>query len=495
MKKHIRLLIITLFLSGSLHLRSDAQDLAYSQYAYSPLWLNPAATVADNDLKVYFHWRTQYRQPNPNYYSPSFTFLMPFFNAEKTRRWGGIGLSALSDQTGNFPRVKNQGLNLAYAQNLYLGKGYNLSLGLGLGIYQYGFSTDSYYTESQYNTKTGLNTNAPSGENLENKASTSYADLSSGLNFVKEDTNQRTVFYVSISAFHLNRPNRSLIGNEGSLPIRYIANAGFRVFSNDRIAITPDLLFWQQGKKNVLNAGVRLTWYFQDEGFLKDASLSLISRYLHQNALAGGIEFSKSNFLAMVSYDFANSPAADRISTTGAYEVTVGYRKFLGRKKVYKPQSEYELGDIKKYYRIETTQQIADQLAKEKQVVYVSEDDTTWRRSSNFRFELSKQFNFGFNKTELDPEAKKFADEIYDLMQATRQLRLRVVGYTDNIGSEQVNLEVSKARAEAFISYLESKGIARKRMMAEGKGETEALNANRTKEERAKNRRIVFQLF
>jgi OOP family OmpA-OmpF porin len=68
------------------------------------------------------------------------------------------------------------------------------------------------------------------------------------------------------------------------------------------------------------------------------------------------------------------------------------------------------------------------------------------------------------------------------------------VGHTDSIGTDAYNQRLSVRRAEAVKAFLVSKGIERNRVYTEGKGEKQPVADNRTKEGRAKNRRVEIEV-
>ena len=72
------------------------------------------------------------------------------------------------------------------------------------------------------------------------------------------------------------------------------------------------------------------------------------------------------------------------------------------------------------------------------------------------------------------------------------QTRDATEGHTDSTGPEEYNLGLSQRRAGAVQDYLISQGISEDRLTMEGKGETEPLVSNDTREGRAQNRRIEF---
>jgi len=489
-------LLVSLFITSII----KSQDVFFSQYQYSPLLINPAYTTNDYDIKAIAHFRNQFRSPDPNYRTPSFTFVMPFLKKNTNMRWGGIGMSAHSDQTGTFPLLLNQGIGLSYAHNVYLGKGYNLSLGVQGGYYQYGFSTNSFSTESQFSNNGGYNPNMSNGENL-NLVSRNYLDLATGLNFIKEDTTGRRKFFLSVSAHHLNQPNRSLLEEKNSLPYMFYIHGGITVFSNSEWLVEPEILFANQASFQRYTIGIKTTYYLRKEtsNMLREASIAFIPKYTYQNSLALGLELLISNFLVAFSYDYGTSALATRVSGRGAYEIAIGYRKSLFKKK--KPASiiDYSLGDIKRIYLSENIEDISKDLKNERERKgyndELSDTDTNWYKANNHKFELDKQFRFGFNEVGLKEDAKKFADDMFDLLQANPRLKLYIIGYSDNIGTEKANQYISTERANSFVKYISTKGINPKRLKFEGKGEGEPISSNRTEAERAKNRRVRFLIF
>jgi len=71
---------------------------------------------------------------------------------------------------------------------------------------------------------------------------------------------------------------------------------------------------------------------------------------------------------------------------------------------------------------------------------------------------------------------------------------VRVVGHTDNVGSDASNNTLSIARADTVRDFLEDRGVSRSRIEAVGRGEREPIASNDTADGRAKNRRVEIFL-
>ncbi|MDR0780679.1 MAG: OmpA family protein [Pseudomonadales bacterium] len=101
---------------------------------------------------------------------------------------------------------------------------------------------------------------------------------------------------------------------------------------------------------------------------------------------------------------------------------------------------------------------------------------------------------FDFDKSILKPEGKAKLD---DLASKVKDVNLEVIiatGHTDSVGSHAYNDRLSVRRAEAVKAYLVSKGIESNRVYTEGKGKRKPVATNKTKEGRAKNRRVEIEV-
>ena len=98
---------------------------------------------------------------------------------------------------------------------------------------------------------------------------------------------------------------------------------------------------------------------------------------------------------------------------------------------------------------------------------------------------------FDFNKADIKPESEPAIKEIAKLLQQNKALKLYVVGHTDNVGTLDYNMKLSKARAGAVMKELVTKyKISAQRLKAYGVASLAPVASNDSEDGRAKNRRV-----
>lgn len=110
-----------------------------------------------------------------------------------------------------------------------------------------------------------------------------------------------------------------------------------------------------------------------------------------------------------------------------------------------------------------------------------------------FASEAPAKVNFAFNSAALDATARESLRQQAQWIRAHNQIKFRVYGHTDKVGSANYNRRLGLRRARAVVNYLVSQGVSRSKVQAVASfGETRplVLTENRNRE----NRRTVTEV-
>ncbi len=101
---------------------------------------------------------------------------------------------------------------------------------------------------------------------------------------------------------------------------------------------------------------------------------------------------------------------------------------------------------------------------------------------------------FETNSYELDSRSQSEIESVVELLDDNPDISVEITGHTDDIGSEEYNLNLSLKRAESVFSALLSRGIDRNRLKFNGLGDSQPLKPNVNDFNRRSNRRIEFRV-
>jgi OOP family OmpA-OmpF porin len=107
---------------------------------------------------------------------------------------------------------------------------------------------------------------------------------------------------------------------------------------------------------------------------------------------------------------------------------------------------------------------------------------------------LAADVLFDFDKSVLKNEGKAKLDDLATKVKAINLEVVIAIGHTDSIGADAYNQKLSVRRAESVKAYLVTRGVAPNRIYTEGKGEKQPVASNKTKDGRAKNRRVEIEV-
>lgn len=126
-------------------------------------------------------------------------------------------------------------------------------------------------------------------------------------------------------------------------------------------------------------------------------------------------------------------------------------------------------------------------------LIQTGEMSYTVALAERFAAEVPDTINFAFNSSELSDEARSVLKKQADFIRQFPEVRFRVFGHTDKVGSNGYNQRLGLRRAQAAVGYLTSLGISRSRLEAVvSYGETRPIIA--TNEAEVRNRRTVTEV-
>ena len=102
---------------------------------------------------------------------------------------------------------------------------------------------------------------------------------------------------------------------------------------------------------------------------------------------------------------------------------------------------------------------------------------------------------FPFDSDRLKQKSRSSIQKVADVLEEYPETEVLIQGHTDDIGSEDYNLELSKERAQAVYDYATSLDIDEDRLIVEGVGESVPIASNDTEEGRRKNRRVEVIIY
>ena len=113
----------------------------------------------------------------------------------------------------------------------------------------------------------------------------------------------------------------------------------------------------------------------------------------------------------------------------------------------------------------------------------------------NYHVVTETSVHFGFNKDNLTKKAQEALDQLATDVTNAKGYIITVEGGTDSVGSQEYNYDLSERRADSVIQYLAAQhSIPAHKVYLIGLGKDKPVESNKTREGRAKNRRVDVRL-
>ncbi len=107
---------------------------------------------------------------------------------------------------------------------------------------------------------------------------------------------------------------------------------------------------------------------------------------------------------------------------------------------------------------------------------------------------VMRNLHFATNKTRILSSSEEALEALFGYLERNPEIRIKIMGHTDNVGKDAANQRLSEGRAQAVREDLIKRGIDASRIEAEGYGETRPIDTNDTEEGRQNNRRVEVEV-
>jgi outer membrane protein OmpA-like peptidoglycan-associated protein len=118
----------------------------------------------------------------------------------------------------------------------------------------------------------------------------------------------------------------------------------------------------------------------------------------------------------------------------------------------------------------------------------------TQTSDNQLKLNIPSDISFDTGRADIKPNLRPILDQFASGLSAQPNTEVRIVGHTDNTGSDAVNDPLSVQRAQSAKQYLAVRGVDPNRIVIAGRGAREPVADNRTEAGRARNRRVEIFL-
>ena len=109
---------------------------------------------------------------------------------------------------------------------------------------------------------------------------------------------------------------------------------------------------------------------------------------------------------------------------------------------------------------------------------------------NQLKLDIPSDISFDTNRSDIKGNFAQVLDRFAVSLRDNPYSDLRIVGHTDNTGSDAINNPLSVERATSTRSYLTSRGVSSSRVQVEGRGSYQPIASNDTVDGRSRNRRV-----
>ncbi len=136
------------------------------------------------------------------------------------------------------------------------------------------------------------------------------------------------------------------------------------------------------------------------------------------------------------------------------------------------------------------SQHMADKKASMERATQGTGVAVTQTQDNQLKLNIPSDISFDTGRSEIKPSLRPILDQFANGLSNQPNTEVRIVGHTDNVGSNATNDPLSLQRAQSARDYLAARGVNPSHISIEGRGEHEPIADNATEAGRARNRRV-----
>lgn len=458
MKKHVKLFVLVV--AQGLTFGITAQQTPQSNvYGFNRYSLNPAYAGESGCTEVFFSHMNQWvRVPG----APTTSLLSVNSRIGKQL---GIGGNVLVDQLGMLQQIAASG-SLSYGFTLL--KEHNVRLGLTAGYYQFRMNPDNAIAFDNL-------------DNIINGGSQTASSINTELGFLYQ--------FKGLEASFASKQVVQTYSNFGydqldgyGLRRHLVGLLSYRFKLNEQFALKPSVLYKGINEVSQFDFNADVSYKNMVYGGLGyRTGVGLIGRV--------GINIRD---LFMIGYAYEVPMQNIAKYSAGSHEVIIGLK--LCRKKnrgidSLMVKNEVNVPDtiIKVEYKIDTL------IVERIDTVVI--DNRSPLRTSNEEADrvlnlASKSLEFENDKSIILKSSYGDLEALVNMMLIRSDLRIRLEGHTDNNGTDEYNMNLSKNRVNAVKEFLVANGVEASRIETAHFGESKPIADNTSELGKAKNRRV-----
>ena len=501
MKKNFIVIALLALLSTTL----TAQQLPlYAHLYFMRMMYNPALTAYNSSSNIYGFYREQWTGM-PGH--PVTRGAMGEISLWKDR--SGVGFHVYNDKTDIINRINAQ---VYYAQKVHIAKDHIISLGISLGVMNTNIDFGSIRGDL-----TDPNLAAGSGVGF---------DMNIGLAYQwKRLTIGFAVPHVALSTAKITQ---QIANTSVTTQRHYVASISYDFsIKHDKWGIEPSVVF-KKGSSDPIQFDFNVM-----ANYKKIVFFGVGYRLDYGIAGQAAVRISRAVTIGY-AYEYPIMSKTSYANTNGSHEVILGLNfdrwlknenKLHELEKKVKDLDEARKGDSAKVDGLDSkNKKLAKDLDDVKQNEKVQDDkikelegrvDSFEKAVQDYKDRVGKNpvtkfngnnpmnegdiykmgnVNFETNSSALKPESYPELDKLIQIMKANPNMKVKVLGHTDYIASENYNQWLSEKRAKRVADYLMSKEIPAKNITWIGFGKRNPIADNTTEEGRAQNRRVEIEI-